>query len=155
MSESEERDRKQQPPYLDSALVIDTRLSEIERQQREEKAEQKKHNRSQRTTNWLLTIFTGLLFVTSVTSDVLILRQVGRSSSGHTSRTGKYVQGGRYYGCAQTEFGRSEDSRTGIATRRSQRATQTRHWCEIDKENSNATATRKTVMGLLSIAARR
>jgi hypothetical protein len=76
VSNSEEHDRKQQPPYYDSALIIDTRLSEVERQQREDKAESKKHNRSQHVTNWLLTIFTGLLFVTSVVSNVLILRQL-------------------------------------------------------------------------------
>jgi hypothetical protein len=76
MSNSEEHERKQNPPYIDPALIIDTRLSEIERQQREEKAEQKKHASSQRITNWLLTIFTGLLFFTSVASDVLMLRYV-------------------------------------------------------------------------------
>lgn len=81
MSDSEDRERKQQPPCFDPALVIDTRLSEIERQQREEKAEQRKHNLSQRITNWLLTIFTGLLFVTSVVSDILILRQSALPSS--------------------------------------------------------------------------
>jgi hypothetical protein len=59
-------------PPLSSILV----LAKIERQQREDKAEQKRHARSQRRTNWLLTIFTGLLFVTSFVSDVLILRQI-------------------------------------------------------------------------------
>lgn len=75
MSNAEESKSKEQLPYFDPSLVIDTRLSEIERQQREDKAEQRKHARSQRVTNWLLTVFTGLLFFTSVGSDVLLLRQ--------------------------------------------------------------------------------
>jgi hypothetical protein len=76
MNNPEERDRRSQPPYIDPSLIIDTRLREIERQQSEDKADQKKHEASQRKTNWLLTIFTALLFVTSAASDILMLRYV-------------------------------------------------------------------------------
>jgi len=79
VSNFEEHQREQQPAFIDPSLVINTRLSEIERQQSEEKAEAKKHARSQRTTNWLLTAFTGLLFVTSCISDVLLLHQTSIS----------------------------------------------------------------------------
>jgi hypothetical protein len=76
VGDQEQRDRKQNSPYFDDSLLINSRLSEVERQQREDKAEQRKHERSQRQTNWLITIFTGLLFVTSLASDLLMLRYV-------------------------------------------------------------------------------
>src|SRR5580698_9361176 len=76
VSNSEESECAQQPPYFDRALIIDTRLSEIERQRREERVEQQRHAHSQRFTNWLLTVFTGLLFIASIASNVLILRQL-------------------------------------------------------------------------------
>src|SRR5207237_7729029 len=72
---AEDHNREQKPPYLDPALIIDTRLADIERQNREDKAEAKKHNRGQRATNWLLTLFTGLLFITSIASNILLWRQ--------------------------------------------------------------------------------
>lgn len=76
MSEQEQRDRQHNPPYFDDSLLINSRLNEVERQQREDKAEQRKHERSQRKTNWLISIFTGLLFVASLASDLLMLRYV-------------------------------------------------------------------------------
>jgi hypothetical protein len=87
VSNSEDQKRNQQPPYLDPSLVIDTRLSEIERQQREDKADSRKHERSQRNTNRLLTLFTGLLFVTSVISDILMLRYVGLTKESAVAAT--------------------------------------------------------------------
>jgi hypothetical protein len=75
VSNPEDYKREQQPPYLDPSLVIDTRLADIERQNREDKTEAKKHNRSQRATNWLLTLFTGLLFVTSFASNIFLWQQ--------------------------------------------------------------------------------
>jgi len=71
VSELEKHNR----PYVDESLVINSRLSEIERQQREDKAEQRKHERSQRNTNRWMVIFTGLLFITSVASDIVLERQ--------------------------------------------------------------------------------
>ncbi len=77
MSDSEEKYRNKKPPYIDDdRLLINTRLSEIERQQNEDKKYQREYDRKQLKFNKLLTIFTGLLFVTSVVSDVLIWRYV-------------------------------------------------------------------------------
>src|SRR5947209_7357941 len=76
MSDQKEQYPDKKPPYFDESLVINTRLSEIERQQNEDKKEQRKYNRSQLRFNKLLTIFTGLLFATSVIPDVLIWRYV-------------------------------------------------------------------------------
>ena len=87
MSNPEEHERKQNLPYLDPSLIINTRLNEIERQQSEDKAEQKKHASSQRTTNWLLTIFTALLFVTSCVSDFILLRQASISRESANAAT--------------------------------------------------------------------
>ena len=75
MSSDEQNKTNQKLPYIDESLVINTRLNELERQQREDQKEQKENARHQRITNWLLTIFTGLLFVTSVVSNVLLFRQ--------------------------------------------------------------------------------
>jgi hypothetical protein len=65
-----------QQPYFDESLVINTRLNEIERQQREEKREQQEYNRNQLRFNKLLAIFTGLLFLTSLVANILMLRYV-------------------------------------------------------------------------------
>ena len=75
MSNQEEHDRQQQPPYIDPGLLINTRLSEVERQQREDRAEEKKHKSDQLKINKSIAIFTGLLFVTSVLSDCLLFYQ--------------------------------------------------------------------------------
>jgi hypothetical protein len=68
VSDHEEQDRQKQPPNIDESLLINTnsRLREIERQQAEDKEYQRGHD-----SNLLLTIFTGLLFVTSAVSDIL------------------------------------------------------------------------------------
>jgi hypothetical protein len=79
VSNPEERDRQQKPPYLDPALIVDTRLREIERQQAEEKGQQQEYNRKQLRFNGLLVLFTGLLFLTSIGSDFLLLRQTSIS----------------------------------------------------------------------------
>src|SRR5438874_8471211 len=76
MSDQKEQYPDKKPPYFDESLIINTRLSEIERQQNEDKKEQQKYNRSQLRFNKLLTTFTGLLFVTSAISDVLMWRYV-------------------------------------------------------------------------------
>src|SRR5580658_6781950 len=76
MSKSEEYNPKQQPPYIDPALVIDTRLRQIEREQTEEKKQQQEYNRKQLRFNGLLVLFTALLFLTSIGSDLLMLRYV-------------------------------------------------------------------------------
>jgi hypothetical protein len=76
VSSPEEHDRKQQPPYLDPALVIDTRIGKIEREQAEERRQQQEYNRKQLRFNGLLVLFTFLLFLTSVASDILTLRYV-------------------------------------------------------------------------------
>src|SRR5580704_15176634 len=76
MSQGEPRDPGKKPPYaVDESLVINTRLNEIERQQREEKAEERQYKSRQLITNRLVAIFTGLLFFTSVVSDVILIRQ--------------------------------------------------------------------------------
>jgi hypothetical protein len=75
VSDREEHERKQQPPYLDPSLLINTRLSEVERQQSEDRAEEKKHKSDQLAINKSLAIFTGLLFITSVVSDCILLYQ--------------------------------------------------------------------------------
>jgi len=76
VSNSEERDRQRQPPYADPSLIIDTRLREVERQQAEEKRQQQEYNRKQLRFNGLLVLFTALLVVTSIMSNVLMLRYV-------------------------------------------------------------------------------
>ena len=75
MRDDVEHHSETKPPYIDEGLVINTRLSEVERQQREDKEADKKHNRSQLITNQLLAVFTGFLFVTSVISDTILFRQ--------------------------------------------------------------------------------
>ena len=76
MSDHEEQRRDKQPPYIDEGLLINTRLSEIERQQAEEKKYQREYNSKQLRFNSRLVLFTALLFVTSVVSDLLMLRYV-------------------------------------------------------------------------------
>jgi len=75
MSHQERQKSQSDPPYFDNSLVINTRLSEIERQQHQEAAERKEHERSQRRSNWTMVVFTALLFVTSTVSDVILIRQ--------------------------------------------------------------------------------
>ncbi len=76
MSSPEEHDRKQPPPYLDPGLIIDTRLREVEKQQSEDRAEQKQHSRAQLSVNKYIAGFTGLLFLTSLVSDLMLQKQI-------------------------------------------------------------------------------
>lgn len=76
MSNPEEHYRDKQPPYIDPSLVIDTRLREVERQQAEDKKYQREYNTRQLRFNKWLVIFTGLLFATSVVSDIFLFRYV-------------------------------------------------------------------------------
>jgi hypothetical protein len=78
MSNHEQHNRQTdppKPPFGDESLIINSRLREIERQQSEDKAAQKKHEASQRTTNWLMTVFTGLLFIANIVSDFVLIKQ--------------------------------------------------------------------------------
>lgn len=77
MNGDEQRHAKPNPPYIDESLVINSRLSKIERKQSEESAERRKHERSQRLSNWTMAIFTALLFltITSTVSDAILMRQ--------------------------------------------------------------------------------
>jgi hypothetical protein len=61
-------------PYDDS-LLINSRLKDVERQQREDKEADRRHNRSQLITNRSIAGFTFLLFVTSAVSDFVLIRQ--------------------------------------------------------------------------------
>ena len=77
MSSPEEHDRTQRPPpYLDPGPIIDTRLREVERQQREDRLEQKQHSRDQLKVNKYIAGFTGLLFITSIVSNLMFQRQI-------------------------------------------------------------------------------
>jgi len=60
-------------------------LDEIERQQREERKEEGEYKRSQLRFNKWLTIFTGLLFLTSVAADILIVWQIAMRGGGGRS----------------------------------------------------------------------
>lgn len=74
MNSPEDHDRT--PPYLDPGLIIDTRLREVERQQSEDRIEQKQHSRAQLTVNRWIAGFTGLLFLTSLVSDLMLQNQI-------------------------------------------------------------------------------
>jgi hypothetical protein len=117
---SEEHDRQKQPPYLDPALVIDTRLSEIERQQAEEKKQQQGYNRKQLRFNGLLVLFTGLLFVTSIVSDLLMFRYVDL-----TKQSAKAAKIAAYSACVSAQVARTaliEVQRSGDDAHESARA---------------------------------
>jgi len=73
----EEDRRERKLPYIDEGLIINTRLNELERQQREEKEEDRRYKARQLGFNLLLVIFTSLLFITSLTSDLILIRQTG------------------------------------------------------------------------------
>ena len=74
MGDNIEHDGERQPPPTDSVL-IDARLREVERQEKEDKKQQQEYNRKQLRFNSRLVWFTGLLVVTSAVSDLLMLRQ--------------------------------------------------------------------------------
>jgi len=77
MHMSAREDHHMQPaPFTDEGLVINTRLLAIEREQREEKVEQHKYNENQLRFNKWLTVFTGLLFATSIIADCLMIVQL-------------------------------------------------------------------------------
>src|SRR5437879_6491233 len=76
MSSSQEATGGNKPPYFDQGLVIDTKLSAIQREQKEEKEYRRQYDRKQLRFNRLLVIFTALLFVTSTVSDILTYRYV-------------------------------------------------------------------------------
>jgi hypothetical protein len=83
LASGDEKQPEHKPPYIDESLVINTRLNEIQREQREEKEEQRKFQRDQLRFNKVLAWFTGLLFLTSAVSDLLLLRQtsIGKESA--------------------------------------------------------------------------
>ena len=70
-------------PPTEAIVVINARLDAIERQQRQDEEEERRHNLSQLRVNKTIAIFTGLLFVTSVVSDIFLLLQssIGRDSA--------------------------------------------------------------------------
>jgi hypothetical protein len=71
----EQHDPTKPPPYFDESLVINSRLNEIERHQREEKEEEREYKGRQLRFDRLMVVFTFLLFVTSAVSDVVYIRQ--------------------------------------------------------------------------------
>jgi|ERR1039458_2944369 hypothetical protein len=74
MGDNIEHDGERQPLPTDPVL-IDARLREVERQEKEDKKQQQEYNRKQLRFNSRLVWFTGLLVVTSAVSDLLMLRQ--------------------------------------------------------------------------------
>lgn len=72
---SEENKPHGKSPYIDESLVINSRLKEIERRQEEEKKEERQYKERQlRFTRWTV-IFAGLLFLTSLVSDIVLIVQ--------------------------------------------------------------------------------
>jgi hypothetical protein len=66
-------------PPAESIRAIKTRLDVIERQQRKDREEERSHDLSQLRVNRSVALFTGLLFVTSVVSDLFLIRQTSIS----------------------------------------------------------------------------
>lgn len=86
MAEHEFGVPKPKPP-IDESLVINTRLNQIEKEER-------KYKRRQVRTNNLMVLFTGLLFVTSVASDSILVWQtsVTRRSADAAERSSKLTE---------------------------------------------------------------
>jgi hypothetical protein len=108
MSDSEEKQRQKAPPYIDDdRLIINTRLSEIQSEQKREKEYQHSHDRKQLRFNKWLTIFSALLFLTSAVSDILIWRYVGltkqSADAAKTAAETGYAQ--LFLAKRQTDFG--------------------------------------------------
>jgi hypothetical protein len=66
-------------PYVDESLVINTRLSVLEKQEAEDKKYQRDYNKKQLTFNGILAFFTVLLFCSNLASDILLFRQTSAS----------------------------------------------------------------------------
>ena len=83
MSNHEESNPERESPLPDAIRAINTRLDAIERQQRKDEEDERRHNLSQLRVNKTIAIFTGLLFVTSVVSDIFLLVQsnIGKDSA--------------------------------------------------------------------------
>jgi hypothetical protein len=83
VSNQEAGNPERETPPTEAIVVINARLDAMERQQRQDEEEERRHNLSQLRVNKTIAIFTGLLFVTSVVSDIFLLRQssIGRDSA--------------------------------------------------------------------------
>jgi hypothetical protein len=87
LPDHEEKHPESHPPYVDGSLVINTRLNEIERRQREEEKEEREYKRRQLRFNRWTVIFTGLLFLTSTVSSVVLIRQTKASKQSADAAT--------------------------------------------------------------------
>lgn len=68
------------PPSVDESLIINTRITQLEK-------EEKEYKRRQLRTNNLMALFTGLLFLTSVVSDIILIRQTAASKQSADAAT--------------------------------------------------------------------
>src|ERR1700680_4015341 len=89
MSNSISDNPKDKLPPSEAALLIkvESRVEELERQQAEEKKEAARQQKRQVRYNGLLTVFTALLFVTSLVSNIVLIRQTQASIEGARAAT--------------------------------------------------------------------
>ena len=77
------RNANNESPLIEAIQIINARLDVIEGQQRKDEEEERRNSRSQLRVNRKIAIFTGLLFVTSLVSDIFLIRQtsIGQQSA--------------------------------------------------------------------------